>query len=177
MRFQQFNQIMDNHTLTSNQKSLLLAIYRFINHETNLAYPSIDTLMKTSGIKSKSTFLKVRTELVEKELIQYNQSGNKCLYQLTLKNVPSQKIDWYNNLNQVVQNLSQDGTELDHKKKNKRKNEPININNYTTGTKSNQSLLDYIQSKENPHYDYLHNYGWMWCEMGCEFIMSSEFIC
>lgn len=170
-RWEQFNQIMDNHTLTSNQKSLLLAIYRFINHETNLAYPSIDTLMKTSGIKSKSTFLKVRTELVEQELIQYNQSGNKCLYQLTLKNCTNQKSDWYNNSNQVVQNLSQDGTELDHKKKNKRKNEPININNrpVETGTKSNQSLLDYIQSKENPYYDYL-NGGWM-------YEMSSEFIC
>ena len=166
-RWEQFNQIMDNHTLTSNQKSLLLAIYRFINHETNLAYPSIDTLMKTSGIKSKSTFLKVRTELVEKELIQYNQSGNKCLYQLTLKNCTNQKSDWYNNSNQVVQNLSQDGAILDHKKKNKRKNEPININNrpVETGTKSNQFIL----TKDNPYYDYL-NGGWM-------YEMSSEFIC
>lgn len=176
MRFQQFNAIMDNHTLTSNQKSLLLAIYRFINHESGLAYPSIETLMKTSGIKSKSTFLKVRSELVEQELIQYNQHGNKCLYQLTLKNCTSQKSDWYNNSNQVVQNLSQTGTELDHKKKNKTKNEPININNrpVQSGSKVDQTLLDLIHSKENPYYDYI-NGGWMYMELSKE--LATPFIC
>lgn len=86
--------IIDNHTLTLNQKLLLLAIYPFINCYSGLAYPSIETLMKTSSIKSKSTFLKITSELVEQELIQYNQSGNKCLYQLTIKNVLSKKIEW-----------------------------------------------------------------------------------
>lgn len=118
------NMIMDNHTLTSNQKSLLLAIYCFVNHESRLAFLSIDTLMKTSGIKSKSTFLKVRKELVEQELIQYNQNGNRCLYQLTLKIVPTEKVDWYNNSNGLVQNLSSNGTDLDQEKKIKRKFEP-----------------------------------------------------
>ncbi len=143
-RWEEFNYIMDSN-LSSNQKSLLLAIYRFINHETGLAYPSIETLMKTSGIKSKSTFLKIRKELVEQELIQYNQNGNKCLYQLTIKNEPIQKSDWYNNSSEVVQNYSHIGTKLDHKKKNYRKNEPINnINNCTIGTKLNhQQMVQY----------------------------------
>ena len=115
-RWEEFNMIMDNHTLTQNQKSLLLAIYRFINQESGLAYPSIETLMKTSSIKFKSIFLKVESELVEQELIPYNQHRNKCLYQLTLKDEPTEKLDWHNNSNQLVQNLSQTGMILDHKK-------------------------------------------------------------
>ena len=67
---QTFNAIIDMD-LTANEKSLLLTILRHMNHQTGECYPSVETLMKKSGIKSKSTFLKIRKNLVEKGLLQY----------------------------------------------------------------------------------------------------------
>ena len=162
-RWQDFNYIMDNHNINSQQKALLLSIFRFINSESKLAYPSIETLMRTSGIKSKSTFLKVRRELVELSLIQYNQHGNKCLYQLTLNQAGTE-------FNTSGTEINRTGTDIDLEKKNKRKNEPIN-NILTSVSGADIDLLNFIMSKENPDYDYLHNFGWMYSEL------SSEWIC
>lgn len=162
-RWQDFNYIMDNHNINSQQKALLLSIFRFINSESKLAYPSIETLMRTSGIKSKSTFLKVRRELVELSLIQYNQHGNKCLYQLTLNQTGTE-------INASGTEFNTSGTDIDLKKKNKRKNEPIN-NILTSVSGADVDLLNYIMSKDNPNYNYLHNFGWMYSEL------SSEWVC
>ena len=85
-----FNAIIDME-LPANEKSLLLTILRHVNHTTGECYPSVETLMQKSGIKSKSTFLKVRKNLVEKGLLQYNQRGKNLYYMITIE--PVQKLN------------------------------------------------------------------------------------
>ena len=158
---QTFNAIIDMD-LPSNEKALLLTILRHVNHTTGECFPSVETLMRKSGIKSKSTFLKVRKNLVEKGLLQYNQRGTKLYYLITLEPVQnlhetSTKFD-----------LNQSNSRLQTEYKQKNKQNKL-ITNSTTGT--NSDLLNYIMSEDNPDYDYLHNFGWMYSEL------SSEFIC
>ena len=159
-----FNAIIDMD-LPSNEKALMLTILRHVNHQTGLCYPSVETLMKKSGIKSKTTFLKVRKNLVEKGLLQYNQRGKNLFYMITL---PSTKSNQYA-INEPVQNSNRTSTDFDLNQSNsrpqtinKQKNNKLNINN---------SELAFITSKDNPNYDYLHNFGWQYSEL------SSEFIC
>lgn len=152
-----FNAIIDNEQLTSNEKSFLLTLLRYKNQITGECFPSVETIMNKSGIKSKSTFLKVRKHLVEKGLLQYNQKGTKLYYLINIE---------------PVQNLSSSGTEFhmnqyDFRQRTEYKQ---NLNKNINNNKQDGTIIDYIQSKENPYYDYL-NGGWMYSEM------SSEFIC
>ena len=149
-----FNAIIDME-LPANEKSLLLTILRHVNHTTGECYPSVETLMQKSGIKSKSTFLKVRKNLVEKGLLQYNQKGTKLFYMITLSSTKSNqyKID-----NELVQNLNRTGTDF--------------IENQSTvglqteyKTENKQNIL---LTESNPYFDYL-NGGWM-------FELSSDMI-
>ena len=129
-----FNAIIDME-LPANEKSLLLTILRHVNHTTGECYPSVETLMQKSGIKSKSTFLKVRKNLVEKGLLQYNQRGKNLYYMITIE---------------PVQKLNRTGTDF-------------NLNQSTVGlqteykTENKQNIL---LTRANPHFDYL-NGGWM----------------
>ena len=149
-----FNAIIDME-LPANEKSLLLTILRHVNHTTGECYPSVETLMQKSGIKSKSTFLKVRKNLVEKGLLQYNQKGTKLFYMITLSSTKSNqyKID-----TELVQNLNRTGTDF--------------IENQSTvglqteyKTENKQNIL---LTESNPYFDYL-NGGWM-------FELSSDMI-
>ena len=129
-----FNAIIDME-LPANEKSLLLTVLRHVNHTTGECYPSVETLMQKSGIKSKSTFLKVRKNLVEKGLLQYNQKGTKLYYMITIE---------------PVQNLHETSTKF-------------NLNQYDNRlqteykTENKQNIL---LTRANPHFDYL-NGGWM----------------
>ena len=138
-----FNAIIDMD-LPSNEKALLLAILRHVNHTTGECYPSVETLMKKSGIKSKSTFLKVRKNLVEKGLLQYNQKGTKLFYMITL---PSTKSNQYK-INEPVQNYRQGGTDFNLNQSNIRLQ-----TEYITENKTN--ILTYEQMKE------MYNSNWM----------------
>ena len=130
-----FNAIIDME-LPANEKSLLLTILRHVNHTTGECYPSVETLMQKSGIKSKSTFLKVRKNLVEKGLLQYNQRGKNLYYMITIE---------------PVQKLNRTGTDF-------------NLNQSTVGlqteykTENKQNILI---TESNPYFDYL-NGGWMY---------------
>lgn len=154
---QTFNAIIDMD-LPSNEKSLMLTILRHVNHQTGLCYPSVETLMKKSGIKSKTTFLKIRKNLVEKGLLQYNQRGKNLYYMITLSSTESNQ---YKN-NEPVQKLHETSTKF-------------NLNQYDNRlqtkylTKKEQNILLNI-NESNPHFSYL-NGGWMYSEL------SSEFIC
>ena len=148
-----FNAIIDME-LPANEKSLLLTILRHVNHTTGECYPSVETLMQKSGIKSKSTFLKVRKNLVEKGLLQYNQKGTKLFYMITLSSTKSNQYK----INEPVQNLHETSTKFD-------------LNQSTVGlqteykTENKQNIL---LTESNPYFDYL-NGGWM-------FELSSDMI-
>ena len=130
-----FNAIIDME-LPANEKSLLLTILRHVNHTTGECYPSVETLMQKSGIKSKSTFLKVRKNLVEKGLLQYNQRGKNLYYMITVE--PVQKL----NRTGTDFNLNQSTVRLQTE--------------YKTENKQNILLTE-----SNPYFDYL-NGGWMY---------------
>ena len=57
-RWEIFHGIIDNENLTTHEKMLTIVIFRFINHKTNMAFPSVETLMKLAGIGNKQTFYK-----------------------------------------------------------------------------------------------------------------------
>ena len=151
-----FNAIIDME-LPANEKSLLLTILRHVNHTTGECYPSVETLMQKSGIKSKSTFLKVRKNLVEKGLLQYNQKGTKLFYMITL---PSTKSNQYK-INEPVQKLNRTGTDF-------------NLNQYDNRlqtkylTKKEQNILLNI-NESNPYFEYLSG-AWMFEELSSEFL-------
>ena len=130
-----FNAIIDME-LPANEKSLLLTILRHVNHTTGECYPSVETLMQKSGIKSKSTFLKVRKNLVEKGLLQYNQRGKNLYYMITIE--PVQKL----NRTGTDFNLNQSTVRLQTEYK----------------TENKQNILI---TESNPYFDYL-NGGWMY---------------
>ena len=74
-----------------------------LNETTKKFFPSLETLQKKSGIKSKSTLLKVRQSLVEKGLISYQKSGTKVYYSINI--VP-------------VQNFNRTGTDFNENESN-----------------------------------------------------------
>lgn len=157
-----FNAITDRTDLNAQEKSFLFCLLRHTNHQTGECFPSLETIQLKSGIKSKSTLLKVRQSLLDKELIQYNKVGTKVYYMITIEPVQ--------NFNRTGTNLSTNWSNFRPQTEYKQKNKQNKlITNSTTGT--NSDLLNYIMSKENPNYDYLHNFGWMYSEL------SSEWIC
>lgn len=101
-RWEIFNAIIDDTSLTTQEKSLLLVIFRHVNRELGYAFPSVETLMQLSAIGSKSTFLKARKGLIEKGWLTYQTiKGKGCRYYI----VPS------NNSNQV-QNKTEPSTKV-----------------------------------------------------------------
>ena len=164
-RFEMINSIIDDTTLTSTQKLILVALWRF-SDENGISYPSVNTLMSASSIKSRKAFYDNRQILVEKGYLEITTiTGKGCLYQLTIK--PSNLVrnvsePSYKSNSNLVRNQTTNIT------KNITNNK-LNINNSTTGT--NSDLLNYIMSEDNPNYNYLHNFGWMYSEL------SSEWIC
>lgn len=164
-RFEMINNIVDDATLTGTQKLILIALWRF-SDENGISYPSITTLMSASSIKSRKAFYDNRQILVEKGYLSITTiNGKGCLYQLTIEpsnlvrnvNEPSYKSNSNLVRNQTT-NITKNIT-----------NNKLNINNSTTST--NSDLLNYIMSEDNPNYNYLHNFGWMYSEL------SSEWIC
>ena len=157
-RFEMINSIIDDTTLTSTQKLILVALWRF-SDENGISYPSITTLMSASSIKSRKAFYDNRQVLVEKGYLEVSTiNGKGCLYRLTIE--PSN----------LVTNVSEPSYKSNS---NLVRNQTTNITKNITNNKLNinNSELAFITSKDNPNYDYLHNFGWMYCEM------SSCFIC
>lgn len=155
-RFELINAIVDDKTLTSTQKMILVALWRF-SDESGISYPSITTLMSASSIKSRKAFYDNRQVLVEKGYLSITTiTGKGCLYQLTIE--PSN----------LVTNVSEPSYKSNS---NLVRNQTTNITKNITNNKLNinNSELAFIMSKENPNFDYI-NGGWM-------MEMSSCFIC
>ena len=148
-RFELINNIIDDTTLTSTQKLILVALWRF-SDKSGVSYPSIATLMATASIKSRKAFFDNRQILVERGYLEVTTiKGKGCLYKLL------------GNKSNLVRNdikPSKDSTF------NLVRNDTTNI---TEKQNKEQKIL---LTKDNPYYDYL-NGGWMSCEM------SSCFIC
>ena len=157
-RFEMINNIVDDATLTGTQKLILIALWRF-SDENGISYPSITTLMSASSIKSRKAFYDNRQILVEKGYLSITTiNGKGCLYQLTIE--PGN----------LVTNVSEPSYKSNS---NLVRNQTTNITKNITNNKLNinNSELAFITSKDNPNYDYLHNFGWQYSEL------SSEFIC
>lgn len=117
-RWETFNAIIDDKSLTTKEKSLLLVIFRHVNHELGYAFPSVETLMELSSIGSKSTFLKARQGLVDKGWLTYQTvKGKGCRYYIALGT----------NSNQV-HNCVTPSTKYDNKKKTTLIEKSINYN-------------------------------------------------
>lgn len=82
-RWEIFNGIIDNENLTTHEKMLAIVIFRFINHKTNTAFPSVETLMKLAGIGNKQTFYKAKKGLESKGILKsITIKGKGCQYTL-----------------------------------------------------------------------------------------------
>lgn len=164
-RFELINAIVDDQTLTSTQKMIMVALWRF-SDENGISYPSITTLMSASSIKSRKAFYDNRHELVEKGYLEVSTiNGKGCLYRLTIE--PSNLVR-----NVVEPSKKSNFNPVSNQTTNISFNIPNKQNNILTSVQGAESdLLNYIMSKDNPNYDYLHNFGWMYSEL------SSEWIC
>ena len=150
-RWEIFNAIIDDTSLTTQEKSLLLVIFRHVNRELGYAFPSVETLMQLSAIGSKSTFLKARKGLIEKGWLTYQTiKGKGCRYYI----VPG------TNLNQV-QNNTEPSTKVIPL--------PSSNSDYKNKTSLTEDITN-INYKEldAATYDYL-NGGYLLCEFSTEF--------
>lgn len=141
-----FNSIIDMTDINAQEKSFLLVLLRHMNHKTGSCYPSLETIQKKSGIKSKSTLLKVRQSLVDKGLISYQKKGLNIYYSINIR---------------PVHNFNQSGTDFD-----------LNESNFRPQTKyltkKEQKILLNI-NESNPYFDYL-NGGYLYEEMSSELL-------
>lgn len=159
-RWEQFNTLIDDETLTKDEKALALVIFRYINHETGFCTASTETLMKKSRIGNRNTFNKARFGLVNAGYLQYNSvRGKGTIYSLTFR---SEHTELNTPCSEVVNEMYQNCTI----KRNKKENRTEMINNNSAEV---NHVLEMIQNKNNPYYYYLHNYGWMY-EMSSELI-------
>ena len=152
-RFELINAIVDDTTLTSTQKAILTALWRF-SDERGISYPSVSKIMSCSGIANQRTYYSNRDKLIELGWLKVEQiKGKGCIYQIV---VPTQSQILQNDTI-PTSNIADTGTS----------NSVEQTNQLTYQSKE---LLKYIHSEDNPHYDYI-NGGWMSCEM------SSDLIC
>ena len=141
-----FNAIVDMTDINAQEKSFLLVLLRHLNHKTGLCFPSLETLQKKSGIKSKSTLLKTRQSLVDKGLISYQKSGTKLYYSINIR---------------PVQNFNQTGIDFNESQSNFRLQTEVN-------KEKEQNILLNI-NESNPYYEYL-NGGYLYEELSSELI-------
>ena len=141
-----FNAIVDMTDINAQEKSFLLVLLRHLNHKTGLCFPSLETLQKKSGIKSKSTLLKTRQSLVDRGLISYQKSGTKLYYSINIR---------------PVQNFNQTGIDFNESQSNFRLQTEVN-------KEKEQNILLNI-NESNPYYEYL-NGGYLYEELSSELI-------
>ena len=149
-RFELINAIVDDATLTSTQKMILVALWRF-SDKNGISYPSVSKIMSCSGIANQKTYYNNRDKLIEKGWLKVEQiKGKRCIYTIA---VPTKS--------QILQNDSVDTSNIaDADTSNS-----VEQTNHLKYQKTNILLTE-----DNQYYDYL-NGGWMYSEL------SSEFIC
>lgn len=157
-RWEQFNNIINDESLSKDAKLLLLTIFRYINHETGYCTASVETLMKKARIGNRNTFSKARYELVMKGWIQYNSERGKGTKYIIIDRTE---------LNNVA---DMNGSQVNDSTFSTEQSNGAVVNNKKNVLKENtKEILKYIHSESNPYFDYI-NGGWM-------YEMSSDFIC
>lgn len=127
-RFEQLNVIIDSD-LTSNEKLLLLIIYRYYNQEKGYAYPSKATIMKAMNLKNESSYYRAKKSLEEKGVLHtkiVKGIGNEYLINYKLLANESLTNNKKRHLRLVSASHHQN---VSTKIKNKTKEIDININN------------------------------------------------
>ena len=150
-RFTLINAIVDDTNLTSTQKAILTALWRF-SDERGISYPSVNKLMVCSGIANQRTYYSNRDKLIELGWLKVEQiKGKGCIYQIV---VPTQS--------QILQNDSVPTSNIADTVSS-------NIAEQTKYlTKKEQNILLNI-NESNPYYEYL-NGQWMFEELSSEFL-------
>lgn len=148
-RFELINAIVDDTTLTSTQKMILVALWRF-SDKSGISYPSIATLMAAASIKSRKAFFDNRQILVERGYLEVTTlKGRGCLYRL-------------GNKSNLVRNDTEPSKESTF---NPVRNLPTNI---TKEQNKEQNILLNI-NESNPYFEYL-NGGYLFEELSSEFL-------
>lgn len=152
-RFELINAIVDDTTLTSTQKMILVALWRF-SDENGISYPSVSKIMSCSGIANQKTYYNNRDKLIELGWLKVEQiKGKGCIYQIV---VPTQS--------QILQNDSVPTSKIADTDTSKSVEQTEQL------TYQSKELLKYIHSESNPHLDYISG-GYLYEEL------SSEFTC
>lgn len=149
-RFELINAIVDDTTLTSTQKMILVALWRFSDKQ-GISYPSVSKIMLSAGIANQRTYYKNRDKLIELGWVKVEQiKGKGCIYKIE---VPTKS--------QILQNDTVPTS---------------NIADTVTGNTieqteqlTKQKTENILLNKDNPYYDYIANGQWMY-EMSSTFI-------
>ena len=141
-RFTLINAIVDDTNLTSTQKAILTALWRF-SDERGISYPSVNKLMVCSGIANQRTYYSNRDKLIELGWLKVEQiKGKGCIYQIA---VPTQS---QNVQNDTVRTSNIADTDTSNS---------VEQTNHLTKQKTNILLTE-----DNPYYDYIANGQWMY---------------
>lgn len=156
--FNIYNSIIDDATLKSTHKSLLLSILRYYNWNLGYAYPSIDTLLVSSGI-SRSTFFKIRYELVNMNYLEFeSEIGQVSKYRLGSKLIQGR-----------TKSTTPPSPKIDHKQTIKQTSNKNTITNHRTRDKFRPSTKSIPLIAYEQDFDYFYGNGWM-SELSTEFI-------
>ena len=161
-RWEQFNAIINDESLSKDAKLLLLTIFRYINHETGYCTASVELLMKKARIGNRNTFSKARYELVLKGWIQYASAkgkGTKYIICNSTELHNSSEVNGSEVHNSMFSTGQLNSADLNYKKKYLKENKKENI----------------LLTKDNPYYDYIANGGWMY-ELSDDLILSNKLI-
>ena len=157
-RWEQFNSIINDESLSKDAKLLLLTIFRYINHETGYCTASVETLMKKARIGNRNTFSKARYELVMKGWIQYNSERGKGTKYIIIDRTE---------LNNVA---DMNGSQVNDSTFNTEQLNVAVVNNKKNVLKENtKEILKYIHSESNPYLSYISG-QWMFEELSSEFL-------
>ena len=157
-RIETINRILDDQSLSMSCKSLLCGIWRFAD-KSGHAFPSVELLMKTSSVGSRTTFYKCRDELVRLGWIEISNNNKGTQYKIRLSENGQRQSSF-----EVCESTSgtQNRTITENEQKYIINNEPC-VQNWTSKEKF---YADYKKSKviTTGYYNWMEE-------------LSSEFIC
>lgn len=124
-RWQEFNSIIDNKSLNSKEKLLLITIFRFYNPEKRYSFPSKETLKELCSITQDRDYYKYIKNLEVKGLLRKETiQGRGCKFYLThCQNDSDLQNDstFQNDSSTHCQNDSEPTCKMTVQKENKRK--------------------------------------------------------
>lgn len=152
-RFELINAIVDDATLTSTQKMILVALWRF-SDKNGMSYPSVSKIMSSAGIANQRTYYKNRDKLIELGWVKVEQiKGKGCIYNIE---VPTKSQILQNNT-VPTSNIADADT-----------GNTIEQTEQLTKQKT-ENILKYIHSESNPYLSYISG-GYLYEELSSELI-------